>query len=167
MISLERNGDVVILASYAPMLAKRGFTQWTTNMIFFDNVIICPTPNYYVQKMFMTNQGDAYFSKVISKDDKDTTLAASCVQNSKTGDIILKMVNAGNVPKKMKINLTAFKNIEPDAEKTVLTGNADAENTFKNPKLVVPVSSTFKAGSKFEYSVPAMSLTVFRLKRKN
>lgn len=46
MTSLERNGDVVWMASYAPMLAKKGFTQWKTDMIFFDNVHICPTPNY-------------------------------------------------------------------------------------------------------------------------
>ena len=68
-------------------------------MIFFDNVNICPTPNYYVQKMFSANQGDFYFDKVISKDKKDTTLAASCVQDSKTGDVILKMVNFGQYTK--------------------------------------------------------------------
>jgi alpha-L-arabinofuranosidase len=106
-------------------------------------------------------------ANVISKEAKDTTLAASCVQDSKTGDVILKMVNAGNEPKTMKINLSYFKNLVPDAEKTVLTGNADAENTFENPKNVVPLLSTFKVSSKFEYSAPAMSLTVIRIKKKS
>jgi alpha-N-arabinofuranosidase len=166
MTSLERNGDVVKMASYAPMLAKKGFTQWTTDMIFFDNVKICPTVNFYVQKMFMTNQGDTYFNNVISKDVKDSTLAASCVYDSKNGDLILKMVNAGNVDKPMKINLSNFKNIIADAEKSVLTGSADAENTFENPKNVVPLISMLKVSSKFEYSVPSMSLTVIRIKTK-
>jgi alpha-N-arabinofuranosidase len=155
------------MASYAPMLAKKGFTQWNTDMIFFDNVRICPTVNFYVQKMFMTNQGDSYFDNVISKDVKDSTLAASCVYDSKTSDIIIKMVNTGNESKPMKINLSNFKNIVPDAEKTVLTGNADAENTFENPNGIVPLLSTFKVSSKFEYLAPAMSLTVVRIKNKS
>lgn len=166
MTSLERNGDVVKMASYAPMLAKKGFTQWTTDLIFFDNVKICPTVNYYVQKMFMTNQGETYFGNVISKDARDSTLAASCVHDSKTGDIIIKLVNSGSNAKSMKINLSNFKNIVPDAEKTLLTGSADAENSFENPGKVVPVSSTLKISSKFEYSAPAMSLTVIRIKNK-
>jgi alpha-N-arabinofuranosidase len=167
MTSLERNGDVVKMASYAPTLAKKGFTQWNTDMIFFDNVRICPTVNFYVQKMFMTNQGDTYFNNVISKDVKDSTLAASCVYDSKTSDIIIKMVNTGNESKAMKINLSNFKNIIPDAEKAVLTGKADAENTFENPNGIVPLLSTFKVSSKFEYLAPAMSLTVVRIKNKS
>lgn len=167
MTSLERNGDVVRMASYAPMLAKKGFTQWTTDLIFFDNVKICPTVNFHVQKMFMTNQGDIYFNNVISKDAKDSTLAASCVLDSKSGDLILKMVNAGNVDKPMKINLSNFKNIIADAEKSVLTGSADAENTFENPGKIVPALSTLKVSSKFEYSAPAMSLTVIRIKNRS
>jgi alpha-L-arabinofuranosidase len=108
LTGLERNGDVVHLASYAPLLAKKGFTQWTTDLIFFDNVNILLTPNYHVQKMFMTNQGDYWFDKVISKNESDTTLAASCVQDSKTGDVILKMVNYSDTGKPMKVNLGKF-----------------------------------------------------------
>jgi len=166
MTSLERNGDVVALTSYAPLLAKKGFTQWKTDMIFFDNNSICPTPNYYVQKMFSTNQGDLYFDNVIAKNDKDSTQAASCVQDSKTGDIILKLVNAGKQPAPMNVSMAGFENIIEDAERTVITGNADAENTFENPKNVVSVKSTFKVSSKFEYETPAMSLTVIRIKTK-
>jgi alpha-L-arabinofuranosidase len=166
MTSLERNGDIVQMASYAPMLAKKNFTQWKTDMIFFDNVNICPTPNYYVQKLFMANQGDIYFENIISVEKNDTTLATSCVQDSKTGDIILKLVNAGNVPKPMKINLSDFKNVISDAEKTVLTGDFDAENTFENPQKIVPVKSTFDVKTNFEYETPALSLTVIRIPTK-
>ncbi len=167
MTSLERNGDVVQMASYAPLLAKKGFTQWNTDMIFFDNVKICPTPNYYVQKMFMTNQGDYYFDKVISKDENDTMLAASCVQDSKTGDIILKMVNFSDTPKNMKVNLSRFKKIPADAEQEVLTGDPDAENTFDHPKNAIPVKTAYQIKPKFEYTAPAMSLTVIRIKKKD
>ncbi len=166
MTSLERNGDVVIMASYAPMLAKQGFTQWKTDMIFFNNISICPTPNYYVQKMFMTNQGDTYYENMISKTASDTTMAFSSVRDSKTGDIILKIVNAGTEPKAVKIDLTGFKNILPEAEKTVLMGTADAENTFGNPVNILPARSTMKVSKTFKYMTPSMSLTVIRIKMK-
>jgi alpha-L-arabinofuranosidase len=167
MTSLERNGDVVRMASYAPLLAKKGFTQWTTDMIFFDNVSICPTPNYYVQKLFSLNQGDYYFSNVVTKDNSDSTLAASCVMDSGSGEIILKLVNAGTTPKSMKLNLSVFKNIVPDAEMTILSGNSNDENTFIEPKKVVPVKSEFRVNTKFDYETPAMSLTVLRIKTAN
>jgi alpha-L-arabinofuranosidase len=166
MTSLERNGDVVRMASYAPLLAKKGFTQWKTDMIFFDNVNICLTPNYYVQKMFSANQGDLYFDKVILKDENDTTLAASCVQDSKTGDVILKMVNYSKSAKNMKVDLSGFKKIIADAEKTLISGDENAENTFENMQSIIPESSTIKISKTFDYPAPAMSLTVIRVKTK-
>jgi alpha-L-arabinofuranosidase len=116
--------------------------------------------------MFSANQGDYYFDKVILKDNKDTTLAVSCVQDSKTGDVILKMVNFSNVPKSIKINLAAFKNISTDAVQTILSGAADAENTLENSKNVTPIESNIKIGKTYEYAAPTMSLTVFRIKAK-
>ncbi len=166
MTSLERNGDVVRMASYAPLFAKKNFTQWKTDMIFFDNVNICLTTNYYVQKIFSTNQGNLYFDNVIAKDQKDTLLAASCVQDSKTGDIILKMVNFGSTAKIMEINLKVFKKIISEAEQIVFSGDGESENTFENPQKVVPVKTSVKVKKIFEYSAPAMSLTVIRIKTK-
>ena len=59
MTGLERNADVVRMASYAPMFAKYGNTQWSAaNMIWFTNDDYMLTPNYYVQKLFSNNQGD-------------------------------------------------------------------------------------------------------------
>jgi alpha-N-arabinofuranosidase len=166
MTTLERNGDVVRMASYAPLLAKKNFTQWKTDMIFFDNVTICPTPNYYVQKMFSINQGDYYFDKVISKDEKDINLATSCVQDSMTGDIILKLVNYNEIVKSMKVNLNRFGKTATEAVQTVLAGSPDAENSFTNTKNIGTVSSAIKISQSFDYSAPAMSLTVIRIKTK-
>ncbi|KPI08191.1 alpha-L-arabinofuranosidase domain protein [Actinobacteria bacterium OK074] len=58
MIAMERNGDVVRLASYAPLLAKRGHTQWLPDLIYFDNTNVWPTLNYHVQRMHSVNAGD-------------------------------------------------------------------------------------------------------------
>jgi alpha-L-arabinofuranosidase len=166
MIGLERNGDIVSMASYAPLFAKKDHTQWRTDMVFFDNTRICLTPNYHVQKMFSVSQGDVYFDNIFSMDKTDSTLAASCVQDTKTGDLILKMANAGNEAKPMKVNLAGFKKIISSAEKTVLTGNPEDENTLEHPQIVTPVNSAFKAGRSFEYLAPPMSLSVIRIKTK-
>lgn len=58
MIAMERNGDVVRLASYAPLLAKEGHTQWLPDLIYFDNTHVWPTLNYHVQRMHSLNSGD-------------------------------------------------------------------------------------------------------------
>ncbi|HEY3402609.1 MAG TPA: alpha-L-arabinofuranosidase C-terminal domain-containing protein, partial [Ohtaekwangia sp.] len=166
MISLERNGDVVSMASYAPLFAKKNHTQWKTDMIFFDNTSVCLTPNYHVQKLFSLNQGNYYVENVISKNKADTTLAASCVQDSKTGDIILKMVNAGDKAQVVKVDLSRFKKINSSASLAVLTGKPDAENTLDNPEAIVPIKSVYKAGRSFDYSTPPMSLSVIRIKTK-
>jgi alpha-L-arabinofuranosidase len=166
MIGLERNGDVVSMASYAPLLAKKNHTQWKTDMIFFDNSNLCLTPNYHVQRMFSVNQGDVYFDKVVLKDANDSTLTASCVQDSKTGDVILKLVNAGSQARIMEVDLNGFRKILSTAEKEVLTGAADAENTLESRQKIVPVKSTFKASKNFQYETQPMSLTVIRIKTK-
>lgn len=166
MTGLERNGDVVSMASYAPLFAKKNFTQWKTDMIYFDNKGYYLTPNYHVQKMFSQNAGDYYFNNVIAKNNTDSLLAGSCVVDSKSGDIIVKLVNAGKEAKTVPISLYAWKSIVPEATATTVTGSADAENSFEQPQLIAPVNKELKVSKKFNYSVLPMSLTVIRIKTK-
>ncbi|MFB8772758.1 alpha-L-arabinofuranosidase C-terminal domain-containing protein [Streptomyces broussonetiae] len=58
MTGLERNADVVKLASYAPLLANEDYVQWRPDMIWFNNRASWGSANYEVQKLFMTNVGD-------------------------------------------------------------------------------------------------------------
>ena len=58
LTGVERNNDVVAMASYAPLFGKVGQFQWSPNLIWFDNYDVCLTPNYYVQQLFSTNYGD-------------------------------------------------------------------------------------------------------------
>lgn len=60
MTALERNGDVVVMASYAPLLAKVNAQEWTINMIWFDAHSVVRTPSYYTQMLFMNNTGSRY-----------------------------------------------------------------------------------------------------------
>jgi alpha-L-arabinofuranosidase len=58
MTGLERNSDVVQLASYAPLFANVNGIQWSPDLIYYDNTRLCGTPSYYVQQMFSQNRGD-------------------------------------------------------------------------------------------------------------
>ena len=166
MTSLERNADVIRLASYAPLLAKAGHTQWNPDMIYFNNTAIYLTPNYYVQQLFSVNHGDIYYHNVISPqpDNANSTTAYSCVKDSETGDIILKLVNYGKIVQKLKINLSGFKGLASKATLTVLSGEADGKNSFEQPENIKPVTSDFKASKTFIYTSDAMSLSVIRIK---
>lgn len=166
MTGLERNGDVVSMSSYAPLFAKKNNTQWTTDMVFFDNGGYYFTPNYHVQKLFSLNNGDYYFDKVIIKDNADSLLAGSCVYDSKSGDIILKLVNAGKEQKQVKVDLSRFGKFKPDAERTELSGSADATNSFDKPQNVYPVQSSLKVSKIFIYTLTPMSLSVIRIKTR-
>jgi alpha-L-arabinofuranosidase len=147
-------------------MAKKGFTQWTTDMLFFDNVNIVKTPNYYVQKLFMNNRGAYYFNGVVQADKADTLNLVSCVLDKNTGDVILKIVNAGSQNKTVKVDLSRFKHIKTTATQTVFSGSKSDENTFDLPNKIVPVESQINLAKKFDYAAPAMSLTVIRFNSK-
>ncbi|MEW2559675.1 alpha-L-arabinofuranosidase C-terminal domain-containing protein [Streptomyces griseorubiginosus] len=58
MTGLERNADVVKLASYAPLFANEDYVQWRPDLIWFNNHASWNSANYEVQKLFMNNVGD-------------------------------------------------------------------------------------------------------------
>lgn len=67
MTGVERNGDIVRHASYAPLFEKIGGTNWSQNMIHFDEYDSFATPNYYVQQMFAQNYGTTTLDTVLEK----------------------------------------------------------------------------------------------------
>lgn len=78
MTGLERNADVVRMASYAPLFAHADAWQWTPDLIWCDNLRIYGTPNYYVQQLFSLNRGDVVLP---------TTVADPVSQATPTGRI--------------------------------------------------------------------------------
>jgi alpha-L-arabinofuranosidase len=94
--NLERNGDVVAMSSYAPLLAKHGHTQWNPDLIYFDNERVYPTVDYYVQRLCGQSQGNEYLPTAIRMDGPDRAnrrLAASTVHDTTTGKTFVKLVN--------------------------------------------------------------------------
>lgn len=172
MTSLERNGDVVKFASYAPLLAKAGYTQWSPDMIYFTNTRICLTPNYYVQQLFSVNNGDLYYDNIVTFYDKvkqsqvsDSTLASSCVRDSKTGDFIIKLVNTTTTAYTAKIDLSKFSGISKKATKYTLTGSPTAKNSFETPGKIQPETTIIKLNKAGSYYLPPCSLIILSVKK--
>ncbi len=58
MTGMERNSDVVLMASYAPLFANLNNQDWNPNLIYFNGTQVYGTPSYYCQQMFSLNRGD-------------------------------------------------------------------------------------------------------------
>ena len=166
MTGLERNGDIVSMASYAPLLAKKNHTQWKTDMIFFDNAGYYLTPNYHVQQLFSVHSGDSYLDGILDAVSKDSLVASSAVMNSATDEVILKMVNASTEPRDFTVNLKSLKNLNTQGIEILLTGNADDENSFDHKNKVAPVQKSISINKNFTHTTPPMSLTLIRINSK-
>jgi len=98
LTDIERNGDIVEMTSYAPMLAKDGHHNWNPDMIYFSNTEVRPTPAYHVQRLFSVFDGDKYITSTFSGtpglSEIKHRLGASVVRDSRSGHTYLKLVNA-------------------------------------------------------------------------
>ncbi|PWK79075.1 alpha-L-arabinofuranosidase [Mucilaginibacter oryzae] len=168
MTNLERNGDVVRMASYAPLIARIGHTSWNPDLIYFNGTRVFPTVNYYVQQQFAANSGSEYLPDVITlKGDqatKDTTVGVSCVRDKATGDIILKIANAGNNAVSGVAQLGKIGAFPGSAMLTTISGDMQAENTANNPDAVLPKSTAISLQKNWSFTVPAYSFSVLRIK---
>lgn len=161
LASLERNGDIVHMASYAPLLAKKDHTQWNPDLIYFSNTEVKPTVNYFVQKLYGNNSGDIYLPCQILLSDKnekvDKRFAVSVVRDTQTNDMIVKMVNLLPVEINAKVNLGNVGALNPSAVRTVLTGTPDDQTAR-------PVTDNIAVSTDFPCTLPANSFTVIRIK---
>ena len=163
LTALERNGDIVHMASYAPLLAKEGHTQWRPDLIYFNNTEVKPTVDYFVQKLYGQNSGDVYLPSEVTLSNKNEKVtkrvAVSVVRNSGSNDLILKMVNVLPVEVNAKVNLGNAGPLNPSAVRTVLTGAPDDENAR-------PVTDKITVGSNFIYNLPPYSFTVIKINQE-
>ena len=160
LAALERNGDVVHMTSYAPLLAKDGRTQWNPDLIYFNNREVRPTTGYYVQKLYGQHAGDHYIPSQVNLDNQDSRVklrvGSSIVRDSKTGDVIVKLVNLLPVSIETDVRLPGMDGIQSSATRTVLAGAPETTP--------LPVTDTIEAGTSFKQELPAYSFTVIRLK---
>jgi alpha-L-arabinofuranosidase len=123
LTDVERNGDIVEMTSYAPMLSKDGHSNWNPDMIYFSNTEVRTTPAYEVQRLFSVYGGDTYINGQLTIHNSQLTidnslqakrasssaqfahrLGASVVRDSKTGKTYVKLVNALPVELSLTVN---------------------------------------------------------------
>jgi alpha-N-arabinofuranosidase len=163
MTGLERNSDVVVMSSYAPLFGHVDAWQWTPNLIWFDNLRSYGTPNYYVQKLFSTNTGTTLLpAEVTDGGDRLYTVAS---RDDVSGDVILKAVNAQSAACTLHVTVsgTAKPGAMVDAQ-VLVSSDLQAENSLDEPTKVAPViAPEQKVNGPFDRELPAYSLTVLRI----
>jgi alpha-N-arabinofuranosidase len=169
MTGLERNADLVTMSCYAPLFCHVDGWQWRPDLIWFDNLRVFGTPNYYVQKLFSVHRGDRVLPLEVA--DAATTpngkprFYASSVYDESSSEMILKVVNATAEPVGATIEARGAKAVGLSANVTVLADDdLNSENSFETPKKVAPVDSRVPVRSAaFRYDFRPYSLTIIRL----
>ncbi len=164
LLGFERNGDLVQFASYAPLLARRGHTQWTPDLIYFTGTEVYPTINYQVQQLFSLHAGDSALPFELSGVSDGRKLAASVVRDSTTGDLIIKLVNGESSPAPCRFNLISSGNTGYVLSASVLAHeNADITHEDGQPMAVPVKEESTRVDGRFERVLPPHSLTILRL----
>ena len=166
MTGLERNADVVGMASYAPLFAHVDAWQWTPDMIWFDNLRSYGTPNYYVQKLYALNKGTRVLPVALPGNAKNGSdnLFASAVADEPAGDVVLKLVNYSSSPRPVSISLAGARKLGKTGRAQTMSAGLQTENSLDNPKQLVPQESTFGLkGSTVSYTLAPYSFTVIRV----
>ena len=185
MTGIERNSDIVTMASYAPLFVNvnYGAYQWAPDLIGYNATSVYGSPSYYAQKMFSTYLGD----KVIGIDGKNLPLQMQVLNpknsahkvvatkipvlyqvatmDSKTGTLFLKVVNTSSGAQNVTINLKGVTKVASNGLSTVLKSDDPKQtNSITDPQKLVPVTKKIKGmKKKFDYVFPAYSITVLQL----
>lgn len=167
MTGLERNADVVEMASYAPLFAHTDGWQWAPDLIWVDNLNIYGTPNYYVQKMFSLNKGTHAVSLLSNGKPlagKDS-LYASAVIDKNTGELILKFVNASATANTKTVTVEGVKKTQALAKQIVLSADLNTVNSFEKPYGITPVEAAITIkNKKLNMQLQPHSLTIVKIK---
>ena len=167
LLHVERNADVVVMTSYAPLFARKTNTNWNPDLIYYDNERPFLTCSYYVQQLFGQSSGQYYYGDCVTfegdvanieQPQKDVNYGQSVILNVKTRKLYVKLVNAGAEAKQAKVNLGRF-GLKKQATKTVISGQPDAENNYE-AQPIVPAIETIKAQKKFTFDLAPYSMVM-------
>ena len=162
LLHVERNADVVVMTSYAPLFARKNTNNWNPDLIYFDNERPFLTCSYYVQQMFGQSSGDYFYGECVKFDrEDDNLLGQSVVLDTQARKLYLKVCNAGENAAKATIDLSRFGGFK-SVTKTVISGQPDDENGF-DAQPIAPVSETVKLKSKTTLDVEPYSITMYSI----
>lgn len=176
MTNIERNADVVEMATYAPLFAHVEGWQWRPDMIWYDNSRSVRTASYYVQQLFSHNKGTNTASltmdgKAIAGNEDQAGLFASAVYDATANAYIVKAANVSDTAQSVTISLDGLASDKQIASASITTlhcDNPDADNTLDAPETVVPETHELAnvSGSKFNTTLNAQTFYVIRLALK-
>ncbi len=165
LTSVERNGDVVTMSSYAPLLAKDDHTQWKPDLIYFNNTEVRPTTDYHTMRLYGENSGSRYLKNEFHVDTDNEKAAArvgaSVVKDEETGDIIVKLVNMLPVETTIDVDLKKF---FPDGQGAVNSVRTVMNGAPSQEKASIKTDRVSLASPFFSIPLPAYSFTVLRIK---
>lgn len=181
MTGLERNADIVRMATYAPLFAHINGWQWRPDMIWFDNLRSVRTASYYVQQLFANNRGTHVLPMTVKVDSDKIYATAACAADDRDA-VVVKLVNIGNIAPRISLHLKGMHG-ECGMTTTVLSasdeqtlGNVnygsdkilsllDSDNSLDNPRRIVPKTVETKVMCpNVTVNIPAHSVAVFRFK---
>lgn len=168
LTGVERNADVVTLASYAPLFGHVDGWQWTPDLIWVDNLGVYGTPNYYVQKLYATHKG----THVVPLSEQGMAVAgqrglyASAVVDSASKELIIKVANRLDQPEAIRLSLAGNERIQTTATHIVLqSDDLDRINSIDEPMAVSPQERTITIDSrKPEFNVEPYSFNVIKIR---
>ena len=162
LTGVERNADVVVLASYAPLFARVGYAQWSPDMIWFDDARAYGTPSYYVQKLYGENLGTVTLAmEGQEKALREQEIYANASFDETAGEIIVKVVNHSAQARELSLRLAESYAPAGTVKLSRLAGREEDYNCITNPDVVtLQTAQEPFAGS---LTLPAFSFTVARI----
>ena len=165
MTGLERNADVVHMATYAPLFSHVDGWQWRPDLIWMDNLTTVRTPNYYVQQLYATNAGTNVLETTENKKplEGNDGMFASAVYDKRGGDYILKVANTNATERTIEVTFKGVKSLGEGTVTSIHDGNPDAFNSLSNKNNVTPKTSKVSAdGNILRVTIPAKTFSVYR-----
>ncbi|HEX9201093.1 MAG TPA: alpha-L-arabinofuranosidase C-terminal domain-containing protein [Acidobacteriaceae bacterium] len=165
MTGMERNSDIVVIASYAPLFVNvnPNGMQWQSDLIGYDANSSYGSPSYYAQVMFAGHVG----TEIVASELKGAgdRLFYSVTRDAAKGIVYLKIVNASSKAQDLKISLDGANNVKSSAKLIRLSAaTTAATNSISDPKRVASVESTVKGvGKEFTRTVPGYSIDVLEI----
>ncbi len=162
LTGLERNSDLVVMSSYAPMFVNvnPGGMQWHPDLIGYDGLHSYGSPSYYALAMFAGHLGDQVPQSELVGGGK--RVFYSVTERKADGTLFLKMVNASPKAELLTIRLDGARSVAPTAKLMRLHAASPADtNSISEPNHIVPSESTVPvAGSVIHHSIPGYSVEV-------
>jgi alpha-N-arabinofuranosidase len=169
VMRLEKNADVTPMECYAPLLVNvnPGAAQWNTNLIGYDALHSFGSPSYYAQVMLGQNKGDVVLPATLELPKSDAgapPVFASATYMNDSHTAILKIVNLGETPVDLAINLRGAGNVNATGTAIVLCGDPKGQNTVDEPTKFSPKEEPLaNASASFHRTFPPYSFTLIRL----